>query len=54
MTVHSIWATFFPARSAAFAIVSACSTPVAVNDVLFVNASPVRWNVVLVEPCSEG
>src|SRR5581483_3836681 len=52
--VHSICATFLPARSAAFAIVSAWSTPEPENDVLLVNASPERKNVLLVEPCSEG
>ena len=51
---QSICATFLPARSAAFAIVSAWSTPAAENDVRFENVSPVRWNVLFVEPCSDG
>src|SRR6266516_489166 len=51
---HSICATFLPLRSAAFAIVSACRTPVPENDVRFPKASPLRWNVLFVEPCSPG
>src|SRR5882672_2523351 len=51
---HSIWATFLPARSAAFAIVSAWRTPAPENDVRFENVSPVRWKVLFVEPCSAG
>ena len=39
---QSICATFLPARSAALAIVSACSAPAAENDVRFENASPPR------------
>src|SRR6266540_149393 len=49
---QSIWATFFPARSAALAIVSAWRMPAPENDVRFENASPVRWKVLFVEPCS--
>ena len=51
---HSIWATFLPARSAAAASVSACRTPAPENEVELANASPVRWNVLFVEPCSPG
>src|SRR5712691_3581833 len=51
---QSTCATFFPARSAALAIVSACRAPVEENDVELPNASPMRWNVLLVEPCSLG
>src|SRR5262249_46181682 len=52
---HSIWATFLPARSAAFAIVSAWRIPGVANDVLLLKLlSPVRWNVLFVEPCSDG
>src|SRR5512146_528189 len=52
---HSIWATFLPARSAAAAIVSACRMFDVENDVeLLKFDSPVRWNVLLVEPCSPG
>ena len=51
---QSICATFLPARSAALAIVSACSTPAAENAVRFENASPARKKVLFVEPCSDG
>src|SRR5205814_7426617 len=51
---HSICATFLPARSAALAIESACSTPAAENEVRFENVSPVRKNVLFVEPFSPG
>src|SRR6266511_1483624 len=51
---QSTWATFFPARSAAAAIVSAWRMPEAENDVRFENVSPDRKNVLLVEPCSVG
>src|SRR6266508_1623167 len=52
---QSIWATFFPARSAALAIVSAWRIPAAENEVeLLKLLSPVRWNVLFVEPCSPG
>src|SRR5512146_354262 len=50
---HSIWATFFPARSAAAARVSACRMP-AEKEVRLLNVSPVRKKVLLVEPCSPG
>ena len=49
---HSIWATFLPPRSAAWANVSACSTPGVPNaDVLLANGWPLTWNVLFVEPC---
>src|SRR5215211_2537065 len=51
---QSIEATFFPARSAAAPIVSACRTPAPENEVEFANESPPRWNVLFVEPCSDG
>src|SRR6266511_4103156 len=51
---HSTCATFLPARSAALAMVSAWRTPAPENDVRLENRSPVRWNVLLVEPCSPG
>src|SRR6266516_7531418 len=51
---QSIWATFFPARSAALAIVSAWSTPAPENELRFEKTSPERKNVLLVEPCSDG
>src|SRR5919201_5001071 len=51
---QSTCATFLPARSAAAASVSAWSTPAPENDVEFANASPVRWKVLFVEPCSLG
>src|SRR5919201_1044199 len=51
---QSTCATFFPARSAAAASVSAWSTPAAANDVELAKASPVRWKVLFVEPCSLG
>src|SRR6185503_19832263 len=51
---QSIWATFLPARSAAFAIVSAWSTPAPEKEVRFAKPSPVRKKVLLVEPCSLG
>jgi hypothetical protein len=43
-----------PARSAAFAIVSAWRTPAPENEVELLKRSPVRWNVLFVEPCSLG
>ena len=51
---QSIWATFLPARSAAFAIVSAWSTLAPAKLVRLLNVSPVRKKVLLVEPCSAG
>src|SRR5262245_33474138 len=51
---QSIDATFLPARSAAFAIVSACIVPGAEKEVRFENASPPRKYVLFVEPCSDG
>src|SRR6476659_1236126 len=51
---QSICATFLPARSAAFAIVSAWSTPDPENEVRFENVSPLRKKVLFVEPCSDG
>ena len=51
---HSIWATFLPPRSAAWASVSACSTPAPANDVEFANGSPFLWKVLLVEPWTPG
>ena len=42
-------------RSALAAKVSACSTPAAENDVRLLKfGSPVRWNVLFVDPCSPG
>ena len=47
--------TFFPARSAAWAIVSAWRIPVVAKLVeLLKFVSPVRWNVLFVEPCEDG
>ncbi len=52
---HSIWATFLPPRSAAWANVSACSTPAVPNaDVLLANGWPLTWNVLFVEPWTPG
>src|ERR671932_2043902 len=51
---QSTCATFLPARSAAAASVSAWSTPAPENEVELANASPVRWKVLFVEPCSLG
>jgi hypothetical protein len=51
---QSTCATFLPARSAAAASVSAWRTPSAENEVPRVKSDPVRWNVLLVEPCSLG
>src|SRR5262249_47885696 len=52
---HSTWATFLPARSAAAASVSAWTMPGVENEVLVLKTlSPVRWKVLLVEPCSDG
>jgi hypothetical protein len=51
---HSTCATFRPARSAAFAIVSAWRTPAPENEVRLENVSPVRWKVLFVDPCSLG
>src|SRR5262245_48777901 len=46
---HSTWATFLPARSAAAAMVSACSTPGPENDVRLLKLpSPTRWKVLFV------
>src|ERR671924_1453077 len=51
---QSTWVTFLPARSADSAIVSACRTPAPEKLVRFEKLSPVRWNVLFVEPCSPG
>src|SRR5260370_931107 len=51
---QSTWATFLPARSAAAASVSACRTTEDEKEVRLLKASPVRWKVLLVEPCSPG
>ena len=51
---HSICATFLPPRSAAWASVSACSTPAPANDVELANGSPFLWNVLFVDPCTPG
>src|SRR5215216_6027996 len=51
---HSIWATFLPPRSAAWASVSACSTFGLLNDVEFANGEPLMWNVLFVDPCTPG
>src|SRR5512139_538583 len=47
---HSTWATFLPPRSAACAMVSACRTPESKAEVRLVNAWPLMWNVLLVDP----
>src|SRR5262245_5910813 len=52
---HSTCATFLPERSAAAASESACKIPgVAKLVELLKLPSPMRWNVLLVEPCSAG
>jgi hypothetical protein len=43
-----------PARSADSAIVSACRTPAEKAAVRLPKVSPVRKNVLFVEPCSPG
>lgn len=50
--VQSTCATFFPARSAAAASVSAWRMPGVANEVRLSNASPGRWKVLLVDLCS--
>jgi hypothetical protein len=53
--VHSICATFLPARSADAASVSAWRIPEAEKEVLLLKLeSPVRKNVLFVDPCSLG
>ncbi len=49
---HSTWATFLPPRSAAWAIVSAWSTPESKDEVRLVNGAPFTWKVLFVEPCT--
>src|SRR5919109_1635763 len=51
---HSTEATFRPWRSAACWIVSACRIDAPRLVRLLKLPSPVRWNVLLVEPCSPG
>ncbi len=52
---HSIWATFLPPRSVAWASVSACSTPAVPSaEVLLANGWPLTWNVLFVEPATPG
>jgi hypothetical protein len=52
---HSIWATFLPPRSAAWASVSAWRMLVAPRaDVEVPNGEPLMWNVLFVEPCTPG
>ncbi len=52
---HSIETTFLVARSAACWIVSAWSIPVVANEVRLLKLpSPMRWKVLLVDPCSPG
>jgi hypothetical protein len=51
---HSTEATFLPARSAAWASVSACRMLAPSEVRLLKLLSPVRWNVLFVEPCSPG
>ena len=51
---HSIWATFLPPRSAAWANVSACSTPASNADVRLANGWPLTWNVLFVDPATPG
>src|SRR5262245_17641037 len=52
---HSTAATDLPARSAAWAMWSAWRIPVAAKLVeLLKLPSPVRWNVLFVDPCSPG
>ena len=51
---HSIWATFLPPRSAAWASVSAWSTLAPNAEVELPKVSPFLWNVLLVEPWTPG
>src|SRR4029079_11047061 len=55
---HSIWATFLPPRSAAWASVSAAGfwTPAggANADTLVAKSRPLTWKVLLVDPCTAG
>src|SRR4051794_29819373 len=51
---HSIWATFLPPRSAAWARFSAFSTLAAKAAVLLAKVPPLMWNVLLVEPWTPG
>ena len=52
---HSIWATFLPPRSAAWASVSACRMLGFANAAVELpKAAPLMWNVLLVEPCTPG
>ena len=51
---HSIWATFLPPRSAAWASVSACSTPGSNAAVRLPKGSPFLWNVLFVDPWTPG
>ena len=52
---HSTETTDLPARSADWAMWSACRMPFVANEVRLLKLlSPVRWNVLLVEPCSLG
>jgi hypothetical protein len=51
---HSIWATFLPPRSAAWASVSACSTPGSNAVVRLAKGWPLTWNVLFVEPWTAG
>ncbi len=52
---HSTEAIFFPARSAACWIVSACNSPVVAKLVRLLKVpSPIRWNVLFIDPCSPG
>src|SRR3954447_7864013 len=52
---HSIWATFLPPRSVAWASVSACRMLVPLDGNAaceFANVEPLMWNVLFVEPCT--
>ena len=52
---HSIWATFLPPRSAAWASVSACRMLGFENAAVeTVKALPLMWNVLFVEPWTPG
>ena len=51
---HSICATFLPPRSAAWAIVSAWSTPGSKAAVRLPKGWPLTWKVLFVEPATPG
>ncbi len=51
---NSTWATFRPARSAAWAIDSACGTPAANALVDVEKVFPLMWKVLFVDPWTPG